>query len=261
MTLRANNGTLGADLPYRILLGRLKERASSRHGSRCCSSGRPSCPRSGKPSADLPDSSTRNRLERHGFSQSSVTHAEPAVGGVCHSRSRLDCVYGILQLICVAEIVKERLAKLGVGRRCKLSAEANGACSRASCGGSYHSCSRESSARTAATSVPPPGCFRACSSARGADTARSSGAASRRGPTGGKRMQSPRAPNLSALGWLARLRWDLPSEPLYPRVGRARPAPKSLQRTVSRACPTENAEGRPERAVPRPQGRRGRPHR
>jgi hypothetical protein len=52
-------------------------------------------------------------------------------------------------------------------------------------------CSPESSARTAATSVPPPGCFRACSSARSADTGRSSEAASRRGPTSrGKRKQS-----------------------------------------------------------------------
>jgi hypothetical protein len=38
-------------------------------------------------------------------------------------------------------------------------------------------------------------------------------------------MQSPHAPNLSALGWLARLRWDLPSAPLYPegRQGSASP--------------------------------------
>jgi hypothetical protein len=81
------------------------------------------------------------------------------------------------------------------GAALKPSAEANGACSRASCGGSYHSCSPESSAQTAATSVPPRRCFRACSSARSADTARSSGAVSQRGPrpsTRGKRMHSPR---------------------------------------------------------------------
>ena len=125
-----------------------------------------------------------------------------------------------------------------VARCYKLSAEER-ACSRAGCGASYRSCSRESSARTVATSVPPPGCFRACSSARSADTARSSGAASRPGPTRGKKIQSPRAPNRSALGWLARLRWDLPSAPLYPRGGRARL--KSSPADVSRACPRGEA--------------------
>jgi hypothetical protein len=77
-------------------------------------------------------------------------------------------------------------------------------------------CSLESSARTAATSVPPARRYRACSSARSADTGRSSGAASRRGPrplSHSRRMGLSMAPRLPAQTGSKRL-----DSPDYPHV-------------------------------------------